>query len=135
MPAELSVVCYEDSPLARWWHPAMTVIDNNARQMGELAARLLLNRLEPADGGGRRQEFSEFRVAPGWSSADSCRARRAAGGYSSSTPMAASSSVRPSSSQRSKAIGTLPLAQICVVQLAQVQAGAADPGGVGEQAR
>jgi len=21
VPAELSVVCYEDSPLARWWHP------------------------------------------------------------------------------------------------------------------
>ncbi len=24
VPVELSVVCYEDSPLARWWHPAMT---------------------------------------------------------------------------------------------------------------
>ena len=38
-------------------------------------------------------------------------------------PMAASSSVRPSSSQRSRAIGTLPLTQIVVVQLAQVEAG------------
>ena len=60
IPADLSVICYEDSQLARWWHPAVTVIDNNARQMGELAARLLLQRLDPADGG--RAEFSEFRV-------------------------------------------------------------------------
>ncbi len=60
IPADLSVICYEDSPLARWWHPAVTVVDNNARQMGELAARLLLQRLEPADGD--REEFSEFRV-------------------------------------------------------------------------
>jgi LacI family transcriptional regulator len=27
IPAALSVICYEDSPLARWWHPAITVID------------------------------------------------------------------------------------------------------------
>jgi len=73
VPAELSVVCYEDSPLARWWHPAMTVIDNNARQMGELAAQLLLKRLAPdsrADG----EEFSEFRVGARLVERDSCRA-------------------------------------------------------------
>lgn len=60
IPADLSVICYEDSQLARWWHPAVTVIDNNARQMGELAARLLLQRLDPADGD--REEISEIRV-------------------------------------------------------------------------
>jgi LacI family transcriptional regulator len=75
VPAELSVVCYEDSPLARWWHPAMTVIDNNARQMGELAARLLLNRLEQQPGGGDRDvEFSEFRVGGRLVERDSCGA-------------------------------------------------------------
>ncbi len=82
VPGELSVVCYEDSPLARWWHPAMTVIDNNARQMGELAARLLLNRLERPDGrGGDGQaggpggddQFSEFRVGGRLVERDSCR--------------------------------------------------------------
>jgi LacI family transcriptional regulator len=68
IPADLSVICYEDSPLARWWHPAVTVIDNNARQMGELAARLLLQRLDPGlDPGldpadGDRAEISEIRV-------------------------------------------------------------------------
>ena len=74
VPAELSVVCYEDSPLARWWHPAVTVIDNNARQMGELAARLLLKRLTAGRGGeAGRQEFSEFRVGARLVERDSCR--------------------------------------------------------------
>ena len=78
VPAELSVICYEDSPLARWWHPAMTVIDNNARQMGELAARLLLRRLEePLTPELRAREFSEFRVGGRLVERDSCRARPA----------------------------------------------------------
>lgn len=72
IPADLSVICYEDGQLARWWHPAITVIDNNARQMGELAARLLLQRLEAADGA--RKEFSEFRVGTRIIERDSCRA-------------------------------------------------------------
>jgi LacI family transcriptional regulator len=72
IPADLSVICYEDSSLARWWHPAITVVDNNARQMGELAARLLLQRLDPADGG--REEFSEFRVGTKIIERDSCQA-------------------------------------------------------------
>ena len=74
IPGDLSVIGYEDSQLARWWHPAITVIDNNARQMGELAARLLLQRLEGADG--VREEFSEFRVGTRLIERDSCRARR-----------------------------------------------------------
>jgi LacI family transcriptional regulator len=67
------VICYEDSPLARWWHPAMTVIDNNAQQMGELAARLLLRRLEQPG----VREFSEFRVGGRLVERDSCQARPA----------------------------------------------------------
>jgi DNA-binding LacI/PurR family transcriptional regulator len=52
----------------------MTVLDNSARQMGELAARLLLSRLEqPADSGAGR-EFSEFRVGGRLVVRDSCRA-------------------------------------------------------------
>ncbi len=74
IPADLSVICYEDSQLARWWHPAITVIDNNARQMGELAARLLLERLDPADGG--RDGFSEFRVGTRLIERESCGVRR-----------------------------------------------------------
>jgi LacI family transcriptional regulator len=74
VPADLSVICYEDSQLARWWHPAITVIDNNARQMGELAARLLLQRLDPADG--ERDGFSEFRVGTRLIERGSCQALR-----------------------------------------------------------
>jgi LacI family transcriptional regulator len=74
IPAELSLVCYEDSQLARWWHPAITVIDNNARQMGELAARLLLQRLDAEDGG--PEEFSEFRVGARLVERASCRRQR-----------------------------------------------------------
>jgi LacI family transcriptional regulator, galactose operon repressor len=75
IPAELSVICYEDSQLARWWHPAITVVDNNAAQMGELASRLLLERLErdaPADPG----PASEFRVGSRLVERASCRALR-----------------------------------------------------------
>ena len=67
------MICYEDSQLARWWHPAVTVIDNNARQMGELAAQLLLKRLVPDDRAGG-EEFSEFRVGARLVERDSCRA-------------------------------------------------------------
>jgi LacI family transcriptional regulator len=72
IPADLSVICYEDSQLARWWHPAVTVIDNNARQMGELAARLLLQRLDSA--ASDPAEFSEFRVGIRLVERASCRA-------------------------------------------------------------
>jgi len=102
IPADLSVICYEDSQLARWWHPSITVIDNNARQMGEMAARMLLQRLERADT--EHSEFSEIRVGTRLIERDSCQVV--------STSSAASSSVSPSSSQRSKATGTLPFTQI-----------------------
>jgi LacI family transcriptional regulator len=46
VPGELSLVCYEDAELMRWWHPGVTVVDINAPEMGELAARLLLDRID-----------------------------------------------------------------------------------------
>jgi LacI family transcriptional regulator len=107
IPADLSVICYEDSQLARWWHPSITVIDNNARQMGEMAARMLLQRLEPAGpdhGHAEKTEFSEIRVGTRLIERDSCQPVP--------TSSAASSSVSPSSSQRSKATGTLPFTQM-----------------------
>jgi LacI family transcriptional regulator len=67
------VICYEDSPLVRWWHPAMSVVDYCARQMGELAARLLLTRLEQPAGQDGSREFSEFRVGGRLVERDSCR--------------------------------------------------------------
>jgi LacI family transcriptional regulator len=77
IPDELSVICHEDSQLARWWHPAITVIDNNARQMGELAARLLLERLDSsASSADEISEFSEYRVGIRLIERGSCRPLR-----------------------------------------------------------
>lgn len=52
------------------------MIDNNARQMGELAARLLLERLEAArePGSGDRAGYGEIRVGTRLIERDSCRA-------------------------------------------------------------
>jgi LacI family transcriptional regulator len=60
VPGELSVVCYEDAELMRWWHPAVTVLDINPAEMGELAARLLIERITGARPGSTRP--AEFRV-------------------------------------------------------------------------
>ena len=136
IPGDLSVICYEDSQLALWWHPAITVIDNNARQMGELAARLLLQRLDPADEPGRwrAEEFSQFRVGTRLIERGLVSGAAAAGAVRSVDAEAASSSVSPSSSQRSRAIGTLPLTQIWSCSALQVQVGSAHPHRVGDQA-
>lgn len=45
IPDELSVICYEDAELLRWWQPALSVVDNNAYRLGELAASVLIDRL------------------------------------------------------------------------------------------
>jgi LacI family transcriptional regulator len=73
IPGRLSVVCYEDAELMRWWHPAVTVVDINAAEMGELAARLLLERID-----GRRAATTrpgEFRVGTHLTLRDSCAAK------------------------------------------------------------
>ncbi|WP_395105528.1 LacI family DNA-binding transcriptional regulator [Actinomadura sp. SCN-SB] len=42
IPDDLSLICYEDISWLRWWHPPITVVDNGARELGELAMDLLL---------------------------------------------------------------------------------------------
>ncbi|MFG2044087.1 LacI family DNA-binding transcriptional regulator [Dactylosporangium sp. NPDC048998] len=61
IPDDLSVLCYEDADLLRWWDPAVTVMDNNAARMGELAVNILLERIAgkvDADQGA----WTEYRV-------------------------------------------------------------------------
>jgi LacI family transcriptional regulator len=60
IPAQLSVICFEDDELLKWWHPAITVVDNNAADMGELAARLLLERIDGITFSGA--DIREFRI-------------------------------------------------------------------------
>jgi LacI family transcriptional regulator len=46
VPDDLSLICYEDITWLRWWQPAVTVVDNGARELGELAMDLLLQQVE-----------------------------------------------------------------------------------------
>ena len=50
VPAQLSVICYEDAPIMAGWWPAVTVVDNRPDRMAELISGLLL---EQINGGSR----------------------------------------------------------------------------------
>jgi LacI family transcriptional regulator len=45
IPAQLSVVAIEDADVLRFWHPAITVIDTDPTEVGELALAALLEQL------------------------------------------------------------------------------------------
>ena len=63
IPHELSVVAIEDADVLRYWHPAITVIDTDPEQVGELALAALLARLrgEP-DPAGNEPTVVEVRL-------------------------------------------------------------------------
>jgi LacI family transcriptional regulator len=61
VPAELSVLCYEDADLLRWWDPPITVMDNNAARMGDLAVNILLDHIA-ARPGTQARPSTEYRV-------------------------------------------------------------------------
>ncbi|MEV6591019.1 LacI family DNA-binding transcriptional regulator [Streptomyces acidicola] len=52
VPEQLSLVCHEEAPWFPYWHPPITVVDNSARDLGELAVEQLLRRIDnrPDDG-------------------------------------------------------------------------------------
>ncbi|WP_079023659.1 LacI family DNA-binding transcriptional regulator [Streptomyces odonnellii] len=72
IPADLSVVGYDDIPLAQWSSPALTTVDQPLVAMAEEAARMLL-RLRKSDQADARIEFgtrlvvrdSTARLTPG----------------------------------------------------------------------
>lgn len=45
IPEDLSLICHEDIPWFQWWHPPVTVVDNGARELGDLAMTILLEQL------------------------------------------------------------------------------------------
>ena len=48
IPDQMSLICYEDIPWLQWWNPPITVVDNGASEMAELAMDLLLAQMSPA---------------------------------------------------------------------------------------
>lgn len=46
IPRDLSLICYEDISWLRWWQPAVSVVDNGASELGDLAMDLLMQQLD-----------------------------------------------------------------------------------------
>ena len=76
LPGDLSLVCYEDMPVLQTWQPAITVIDNGATEIAELAVDLLLKQVsstrEPAPGALKRPRT--YRVGASLIERHSCAA-------------------------------------------------------------
>lgn len=51
VPDDLSLVCYEDIVWLSWWQPPVTVVDNGAQELGELAMDLLMQQMRRASDG------------------------------------------------------------------------------------
>jgi LacI family transcriptional regulator len=51
VPDDVSVVGYDDIPVAAYVHPALTTVRQPIREVGEVAARIVLDRLAAARGG------------------------------------------------------------------------------------
>ena len=77
IPDQLSVICFQDGEVLRWWRPAITVVDNRSAHMGELAATLLLARIDAAARGLAVSPATEYRVGTALIVRDSCAAPRA----------------------------------------------------------
>ena len=78
IPGDLSLLCYEDMPWFEWHRPAISIVDNGARDLASLAVDRLLQRMD-AKGNGS-DGVREYRVGARLVKRDSCRA------FSSSSP-------------------------------------------------
>ncbi len=71
IPDELSLLCYEDMPWFAWHRPAISIVDNGARDLANLAVDRLLHRMD-AKGNGN-DGVREYRVGARLVKRDSCR--------------------------------------------------------------
>lgn len=62
IPDDLSVLCYEDVPWFRWWHPPISVVDSAAGELADLGASLLLDRIRAGPEEGKSRPAREYRV-------------------------------------------------------------------------
>jgi LacI family transcriptional regulator len=72
IPDDLSLLCYEDMPWFAWHRPAISIVDNGARDLANLAVDRLLHRID-AKGNGA-DGVREYRVGARLVQRDSCRA-------------------------------------------------------------
>jgi LacI family transcriptional regulator len=72
IPDDLSLLCYEDTPWFEWHRPAISVVDNGARDLANLAVDRLLHRIEARNGQGA-EGGREYRVGARLVKRDSCR--------------------------------------------------------------
>jgi LacI family transcriptional regulator len=71
IPDDLSLLCYEDSPWFEWHRPAISIVDNGARDLANLAVDRLLHRMEAKENGA--DGVREYRVGARLVKRDSCR--------------------------------------------------------------
>jgi LacI family transcriptional regulator, galactose operon repressor len=71
IPDDLSLLCYEDMPWFEWHRPAISIVDNGARDLANLAVDRLLHRMD-AKGNGN-DGVREYRVGARLVKRDSCR--------------------------------------------------------------
>jgi DNA-binding LacI/PurR family transcriptional regulator len=71
IPGDLSLLCYEDMPWFEWHRPAISIVDNGARDLANLAVDRLLHRMD-AKGNGN-DGVREYRVGARLVKRDSCR--------------------------------------------------------------
>jgi LacI family transcriptional regulator len=83
IPDDLSLLCYEDMPWFAWHRPAISIVDNGARDLANLAVDRLLHRIDAK--GNSADGVREYRVGARLVQRDSCRA------FDSSTPKTSAS--------------------------------------------
>lgn len=77
VPDDISLLCYEDMPWFEWHRPAISIVDNGARGLANLAVDRLLQRMD--NKGGDVDRAREYRVGARLVIRDSCRALEPAG--------------------------------------------------------
>ena len=70
IPDDLSLLCYEHSPWFEWHRPAISIVDNGARDLANLAVDRLLYRMDKGNGA---DGVREYRVGARLVKRDSCR--------------------------------------------------------------
>jgi len=93
IPDDLSLLCYEDMPWFEWHRPAISIVDNGARDLANLAVDRLLHRMDAKSNS--NEGVREYRVGARLVQRDSCRrvdaAKPAKSKSSPSKPSAAKS--------------------------------------------